>query len=64
MSTKPVIGIRLEPDIAAKLKILSHIHSKSKGSLVTILINRMWELEPQTLIPQSRTLCLNMLRLI
>jgi hypothetical protein len=52
MGTKIQSILMLEPHIAAKLKILSHIHGKSKGALVTIRINRIWELEPQTADPQ------------
>lgn len=41
MGTKIQSLLWLEPDVAAKLRILAHIHGKSKGELVTILINKM-----------------------
>jgi hypothetical protein len=44
MGTKIQSTLMLERDVAAKLKIFSHIHNKSKGELVTVLINKMWEL--------------------
>lgn len=40
--------LRLVPIVASKLKILSHIHNKSMGALVTKIVERMWELEPKT----------------
>jgi hypothetical protein len=56
MGTKIQSILMLEPDVAAKLKILSHIHNKSKGELVTKFIERAWELEPQAADPAIHNL--------